>query len=128
MTNFIYLFIAALLLMNPQALLAGETHSHYGQAMESIKGNAAEEVQPTKSIDVGNKFCPVSGEKIPVPGQKGSMGEAVTYEYNGKIYHLCCPMCIKDFKKNPEKYSKIAEEEVAKSKHMEMQFKEKKHR
>ena len=70
--------------------------------------------------NVGNKICPVSKDKIPVPGEKGTMGdEPVKYEYNGKIYNLCCKMCIKDFKKNPEKYSKIAEEEVAKEKMME---------
>jgi YHS domain-containing protein len=44
------------------------------------------------------------------------MGEAVKYEYNGKIYNLCCPMCVKDFKKNPEKYSAIAEKEVKEAK------------
>ena len=74
----------------------------------------------TKAVEVGNKICPVSGDKIPAPGEKGTMGdEPVKYEYNGKIYNLCCPMCIKDFKKNPEKYSKIAEDEVAKDKMME---------
>ena len=85
-------------------------------AMMDDQTNAKEEV---KLIEVGNKFCPVSGEKIPPPDEKGEMGEAVKYEYNGKIYNLCCPMCIKDFKKNPEKYSKIAEDEVAKEKMME---------
>ena len=69
--------------------------------------------------NVGNKICPVSGDKIPAPGEKGAMGEAVKYEYNGKIYNLCCKMCVKDFKKNPEKYSKIAEDEVAKEKMMQ---------
>jgi len=64
-------------------------------------------------VEVGNKICPVSGEKIPAPGQKGDMGEAVKYEYNGKIYNLCCPMCIKDFKKDPDKYAAIADKEVA---------------
>ena len=74
----------------------------------------------SKTVEVGNKICPVSGDKVPVPGEKGAMGdELVKYEYNGKIYNLCCPMCIKDFKKNPEKYSKIAEDEVAKEKMME---------
>ena len=74
----------------------------------------------TKAVEVGNKICPVSGDKIPASGEKGTMGdEPVKYEYNGKIYNLCCPMCIKDFKKNPEKYSKIAEDEVAKEKMME---------
>ena len=73
----------------------------------------------TKAVEVGNKICPVSGDEIPAPGEKGDMGEAIQYEYNGKIYNLCCPMCVKDFKKNPEKYSKIAEDEVAKDKMME---------
>ena len=59
-----------------------------------------------KSVEVGNQICPVSGNKV------GEMGEIVKYEYNGKIYNLCCPACIKDFKKDPEKYSKIAEEEI----------------
>lgn len=61
--------------------------------------------------NVGNKFCPITGNAV----DDGSMGEAVKYVYNGKIYNLCCKMCAKDFKKNPEKYSKIAEEEVAQS-------------
>lgn len=72
--------------------------------------------EKSKAVEVNNKICPVSGNKVPAPGEKGEMGEAVKYEYNGKIYNLCCPMCIKDFKKNPEKYSKIAEDEVKKSK------------
>ncbi len=33
----------------------------------------------------------------------------------GKIYNLCRDMRAKDFKKDPEKYSKIAEEEVEKA-------------
>ena len=59
------------------------------------------------AVEVGNKICPVSKEKV------GEMGEAVKYEYNGKIYNLCCPMCKKDFAKDPERFSKIAEDEVA---------------
>lgn len=66
--------------------------------------------QTTGPVDVGNKICPVSREKIPEPGEKNAMGEAVKYEYNGKIYNLCCPMCVKDFKKDPEKYSQTAED------------------
>lgn len=58
--------------------------------------------------NVGNKLCPVSGN----PVDDGTMGEAVKYVYNGKIYNLCCQMCVKDFKKNPEKYSAVAEKEV----------------
>ena len=73
-----------------------------------------------KAVEVGNKICPVSGDEIPAPGEKGTMGdEPVKYEYNGKVYNICCSMCIKDSKKNPEKYSKIAEDEVAKEKMMQ---------
>jgi YHS domain-containing protein len=60
-------------------------------------------VQP---IEVGNKHCPVSGDEV------GQMGPPIKFEYNGKVYNLCCPMCIKSFKNNPDKYSKIAEDEV----------------
>jgi len=60
-------------------------------------------------IQVGNKICPVSGNPV-----TGSMGDKpVQYEYKGKIYNLCCSGCLEEFKKNPEKYSKIADEEVA---------------
>jgi len=65
---------------------------------------------PAQAIEVGNKICPVSGDKV------GEMGEVIKYEHNGKMYNLCCKTCIKDFKKDPEKYSKIAEEEAAKEK------------
>ncbi|MBF0504740.1 MAG: TRASH domain-containing protein [Candidatus Omnitrophica bacterium] len=41
------------------------------------------------------------------------MGGPVKIMYKGKIYNLCCPMCVKDFEKNPEKYSAIADQEVS---------------
>ena len=62
--------------------------------------------------NVGNKLCPVSGN----PVDDGTMGEAVKYVYNGKIYNLCCLMCVKDFEKNPEKYSSVAQKEVEEAK------------
>lgn len=66
------------------------------------------------AVEVDNKICPVSGDKVPALGEKGTMGEKlVKIEYKGKIYNLCCPMCIKDFKKNPGQYSGIADKEVS---------------
>jgi YHS domain-containing protein len=59
--------------------------------------------------DVGNKFCPVSGEKI-------EPGEDVKYEYEGKIYHFCCPACIEAFRKEPQNYIKKIEEGKAEAK------------
>ena len=60
----------------------------------------------TKSlVKVNNTICPVMGDKV-------NTKEPVTVEYNGKIYNLCCSMCVATFKANPEKYSKIAEEQA----------------
>ena len=73
---------------------------------------AVETVETVVAVEVGNKICPVSKEKV------GEMGDIVKYEYNGKIYNLCCPMCKKDFAKDPEKFAKIAEDEVAASQAM----------
>ena len=117
----IVLALAVILSMSySNYVLAHEGHEHKmadGTMMDDddMKGQA--DSTSTKAVEVGNKICPVSGDKIPAPGEKGTMGDKpVKYEYNGKTYTLCCPMCIKDFKKNPEKYSKIAEDEVAKEK------------
>ncbi len=66
-----------------------------------------------KTVEVGNKICPVSGDRISTLGENGTMsGKPVKFEYKGKIHNLCCEMCIKDFKKDPKKYSKIADEET----------------
>lgn len=65
-----------------------------------------------KKAEVGNKICPVSGEKL---GQDGM--EPVSYEYEGKIYNFCCASCIEEFKKDPQKYIKIAESEVHNQQH-----------
>ena len=53
---------------------------------------------------MGNKICPVTGEKI-------NENTKVTYEYQGKIYNFCCAGCLDEFKKDPEKYIKKIEEE-----------------
>jgi YHS domain-containing protein len=67
------------------------------------------ESSETKLVEVGNKICPVSNEEV---GKNGMEPYKVTY--NGKVYNLCCSMCAKDFNKDPEKYSKMMDEEVAK--------------
>lgn len=56
-------------------------------------------------VNVGNKICPVSGDKI-----NGDV--KATYEYEGKVYNFCCPMCIEEFKKDPQKYIKKVDEEL----------------
>jgi YHS domain-containing protein len=59
-----------------------------------------------QSVEVGNKHCPVSGSEV------GVMGPAIKVTYNGKVYNLCCAGCVSTFNSNPEKYSKIAEDDA----------------
>ena len=57
------------------------------------------------AVNVGNKICPVTGEKIDEKTK-------VTYEYQGKIYNFCCAACPPEFQKDPQKYIKKIEEEA----------------
>jgi YHS domain-containing protein len=85
---------------------------------ETKQGESKPNVPRSEAIEVGNKICPVTGNPVDdgkMDETEGSAKQVVKYEYNGKIYNLCCKMCIKDFQKDPEKYSKIAEEEIKNS-------------
>jgi YHS domain-containing protein len=65
--------------------------------------NRPAQALPANAVAVNNKICPVSGNPV------GEMGPPIKVAYHGKIYNLCCPMCIGTFNSNPEKYSKIAD-------------------
>jgi YHS domain-containing protein len=76
----------------------------------------AKEAPAKKKEDAKNKpinaKCPVQGEDI---------DSAVTTAYKGKTVAFCCEDCVKEFKKDPEKYmkqiaadNKKAEEEAKK--------------
>ncbi len=65
--------------------------------------SAVEPASESAAVDVGNKFCPVSGDKV--SGKHFAV-------YEGKRYSLCCPMCEEKFLKNPHKYmAKVAQKE-----------------
>jgi YHS domain-containing protein len=53
-----------------------------------------------------NTICPVTGGKI-------DENTAFRVEYGGKVVGFCCADCIPDFNKDPEKYMKKVEEELA---------------
>lgn len=62
--------------------------------------------QPFAAIDLGNTVCPVSGDKV---------GDSNHVEvYDGKVYHLCCPDCHKEFDKDPAKYAKAVADDPKK--------------
>jgi len=66
---------------------------------------ATKDTVTKESVNAGNKVCPVSGERIDEKTK-------AAYEYEGKIYNFCCAECIDEFKKDPEKYIKKAEQEL----------------
>jgi len=96
-----------------------------GQVYAADETAASKKTSSEKAVAVnaGNNICPVSGEKV---GQ-GGMSPA-TYEYEGKIYNFCCAMCISTFKKDPEKYMKVVEDELkAQDKKVEKMMQENMH-
>ncbi len=92
--------------------LSGFTFASEGQGQGGVtEAGINQAMKPqTEIVEVGNTLCPVSGDKF-----GGKMGKPYPIEYNGKTYNLCCKMCAKDFKKDPAKYSKIAEENAQKN-------------
>lgn len=97
------IFLLSLLLLSGTHVLAEDAQAPAAEPTEAVTTEV-----PEGPIVVGNKICPVSGEKV------GEMGEIIQQEYNGKVYNLCCTMCLKDFNKDPEKYVKMVEEMMAK--------------
>ena len=97
------MFKRMLLIVCSGMLLFGGTELLYSEQVEKDATTGATVAQ---KVEVGNKICPVSGEKV---GQGGM--EPARYEYEGKIYNFCCSACVDEFKKDPEKYIKITEAE-----------------
>jgi len=64
----------------------------------------------TKPTPYPLKTCLVSGEKV------GEMGPPPVLVYKGQEIKFCCPDCVKDFKKDPDKYMKKLQDEQAKLK------------
>jgi YHS domain-containing protein len=89
----IALMLGFLLLVNNQIVKA-----------QDMSSDTKAIVKASKPQDAGNKTCPVMGGKV--------SGKDF-YEYEGKRYGLCCPMCFATFAGDPDKYSAIADKEVA---------------
>ena len=88
----------AVFLLGITKLSFAQAHTEHGQGVKE----ANEETVFEEAVNVGNKICPVSGEKIDEKAK-------ATYEYEGKIYNFCCLMCTDEFKEDPEKYIKKME-------------------
>ncbi len=80
-----------------------------GAAKHEDASKTAPAGNKSEPVNVGNKICPVMGEKIDEKSK-------ATYDYKGKTYDFCCPGCIDTFKKDPDKYIKKVCEEKGKGK------------
>ncbi len=89
------------------AIMVGLTFKAYAADMPMAP--SAQMADTSKLVEVHNKFCPISHEEV---GKEGMV--PFKEVYNGKVYLLCCSMCDKDFKSDPEKYSKMLDEQAAK--------------
>jgi YHS domain-containing protein len=77
---------------------AGEGHEHpagHEAAMPKAEATQDEAEVTPYPLD----YCPVSGEKL-----GGEMGEPFVMVYEGREVKFCCKGCVKDFKKDPEKF------------------------
>jgi len=114
MKKIIFGVVLAGALIIPAVLVYAEEQSeHQMMQMPMGKQKQPDIVTSEKAVNVENKICPVSGDKI-------EESTKATYEYKGKIYNFCCASCIEEFKTNPEKYiKKIEEQEKSESKSIE---------
>jgi YHS domain-containing protein len=103
----------ALLAGAPALVRAGDMDNMPGMNMSGMNDQtnipAAGTNAPVKPYPF--KYCLTSGEKL------GEMGKPITTNYLGQEIKFCCPDCVKDFKKDPDKYVKklqAAEDKAAK--------------
>lgn len=80
-----------------------------GAAVRRVRKNTQDNQKAEEAkkelVNAGNTVCPVMGTKV-------EPGKALTVEYGGKLYNVCCPVCVKEFKKSPEKYVAIVEKQM----------------
>ena len=87
-------------------LLTGLVAGTLSVRADEISKAAQTEQKDAKAKPYPLKKCIVSGEKL------GEMGKPVTLTYKGQEMKFCCKDCVKDFKKDPEKFiKKLADEE-----------------
>ncbi len=93
----VILGLAVFTLVGSGLAFAMSCHDMSGGEDGHSQAQSADTAVKSEVIDVGNKICPVTGEKIDEAAK-------TTYEYEGKIYNFCCAGCIDEFKKEPQKY------------------------
>jgi YHS domain-containing protein len=59
-------------------------------------------LSPPRSEAAVQTKCPVIG---------GLVNKRVFFDYRGKRVYFCCPPCVREFQKDPEKYMRILEKQ-----------------
>ncbi|MDP9175856.1 MAG: TRASH domain-containing protein [Planctomycetota bacterium] len=77
-----------------------------GMKMDPVAPSSQPSTQPSTAVDLRNTVCPVSGDKV--------ADSNLVVVYDGKVYHMCCADCHKDFEKDPAKFSKAVAADPAK--------------
>lgn len=89
----------AMVLLAAALLLLGYAYQARAEGMHMHKQETAKQAAQAEGQsdieDAGNAYCPVGGEPV---------DKNTSYVYEGKRYYFCCPGCIPDFQKEPEKY------------------------
>lgn len=89
---------AALLALTTASVKAEDKHDHEAKK-EVVNGKPGKSAK-AYPLDT----CVVSDEKL------DHDGKPYVFEYKGQEVKLCCKDCLKDFKKDPAKYTKKIEE------------------
>ncbi|MFH1519417.1 MAG: YHS domain-containing protein [Candidatus Omnitrophota bacterium] len=94
--------VAVSVILNIGFVYAEEGHHNHVMGHEDMSAADHDmEGESQVEADEGLGICPVMG---------GAALKEYSYIHEGKTYYFCCPMCIGEFKKDPEKYiSKIKE-------------------
>ena len=87
-------------------------HSNEAEWSATSSGQVVGAAVSVDIVNIGNAICPATGEFIADVGD----GKGVQIEHVGKIYNVCCSFCAKDFKKGPEKFVMIIENNLAEGK------------
>ena len=75
------------------------------------KKHEHEAAPAAEALKIEQKTCPImEGNKI---------DPKLFVDHNGRRIYFCCKMCVGTFKKDPEKYIRKVDEEIAKSKKSE---------
>jgi membrane fusion protein, copper/silver efflux system len=84
--------------------LAAQTQSGGEETSEKVKANLAKLPPEDQKLAAQQKICPITGLQL------GSMGVPVKITLKEQTVFLCCPGCVEQSKKDPEKTLKIIAE------------------